>query len=120
VNTFVLWTVSISTILGGLFLFTIFLGDTVARIFAFIAYIPLDFFVNTVQFFADISLKWGIAQLDFQISSKVLFLYYFVLLLLLFLRGRKSSQSEFAFGATFSSIKETSPDITTSNQLGGG
>ncbi|MBP8961022.1 ComEC/Rec2 family competence protein [Patescibacteria group bacterium] len=120
VNTFVLWTVSISTILGGLFLFTIFLGDTVARIFAFIAYIPLDFFVNTVQFFADISLKWGIAQLDFQISSKVLFLYYFVLLLLLFLRGKKSSQSEFAFGATFSSIKETSPDITTSNQLGGG
>lgn len=99
VNTFVLWTVPISTILGGLFLFVSILGEIIlgpvlggflASIFAFVVYIPLDVFVTIIQFFVDISQKWGIEQVNFQITSKVLCLYYLVLFLSLFLNKRKS------------------------------
>ncbi len=117
VNTFVLWTVSIGTILGGLFLGTFFLGDVVARVFAFVVYIPLDLFVNIIQFFSDLSAKWGIAQLEYTISVRYLGFYYLFLVSFLIWRERKKRNLEFALASAFPQIIKKSPDITTSHQV---
>jgi competence protein ComEC len=113
VNTLVLWTVPIGTILGGAFLLTFFLGEVGALLLAFVVYIPLDLFVNIIQFFSDLSENWGISQVDWQISGKLLFTYYLVLVGLLIRRNRKA---HLAGASALNSGSATSVDITTSHR----
>lgn len=79
VNTLVLWTVPLATILGGAFLLAFPLGGLAARFLAFFAYIPLDVFQGVVAAFS----AWKWAQVDLVISLPFLIGYYGVLALVL-------------------------------------
>jgi competence protein ComEC len=83
VNTLVLWTVSMSTVLGAIFMVVFPLGEVVARICSFVVYIPLDIFVNLIKFFANLGISPLLIQLSF---SQVVYYYVGLLGLYLFLR----------------------------------
>ncbi len=87
VNALVLWTVPIGTILGGIFLILFPVGEIVSRLVAFLAYVPLDLFVNIIRVFSFL----GISQLEFQITLVQLCFYYGIIAAALFLRYRKGS-----------------------------
>lgn len=55
VNTLVLWTIPIATILGFIFLATTFVANLLANLVSFILILPLSFFTATVTFFGKIS-----------------------------------------------------------------
>jgi competence protein ComEC len=80
VNTLVLWTVPLATVLGGVFLLTSFLGDFlfIPRILAFFVYIPMNFFTNIIVFFS----SFKFAEIDFSFSIIGFCAYYLVVTLL--------------------------------------
>jgi competence protein ComEC len=82
VNSLILWTVPVATILGGAFLLFFFVGDFLSRVFAFCVYVPLDIFVDAVRFFS----KFPFAQVDLEVSLVFFVLYYLVVFVLVWRR----------------------------------
>lgn len=73
VNCLLLWTVPIATVLGGVFLFTSFLGKYVALFFYWLTIPALDIFVEGIRFFA----QFKIFLIDYKISYFWILVYYF-------------------------------------------
>ena len=85
VNSLILWTVPVSTVLGFLLLPLTFVSHLLSTIVAYIVYVPLDIFISAVSFFGRFSLFY----LDYQIPFLFLISYYVFLLVIRFLsRGR--------------------------------
>ena len=103
VNMFILWTVPLATVLGGIFLLAALVGEFAAQILAFVVYIPLDTFVFIIKIFSNLN----IPQVNFQISSAIMVGYYSVLLLFLLFKARRAKSS---------SPNNSDVDITTSNR----
>lgn len=76
INALVLWTVPLSTIWGSVFLFVSHISTGLARLVAYIVYVPLDIFivlVGVVSIF-----EW--ASVGLQLSFTHLLVYYFLLI----------------------------------------
>lgn len=78
VNMLILWTIPISTILGGLFLLVSFINVFLAKIVALPLYVFLDIFITVVEFFA----KIPFVSIDLEISLILMITYYLVLFIL--------------------------------------
>jgi competence protein ComEC len=79
VNMLVLWVVSFTTLLGGLFIVVGFFSLSLARIISFPVYFLLDYFVQYVTFFGNA----GMQGLALQVGVRFLVIYYAFLFLLL-------------------------------------
>lgn len=76
VNFFSLWSISIATLLGILFLVSIRVSNALAVLFSSLLFIPVNSFVLINEFFSRLSYM----NLDFTISKPVFCLYYLALL----------------------------------------
>lgn len=88
VNPLILWTVPVSTILGGVFLLAGFISPVAAKFISVILYPFLDIFFKIVTAFA----KIPHTNLDLKISLFVLVIYYLSILLFVFVFGKRSKQ----------------------------
>jgi len=89
VNPLILWTVSISTVLGGMFLLLGALSPFLGRMFSLVLYPFLDVFFRVVMFFGKIpNISWNI-----KISLGFLIGYYLFLILLLFIHSKLKNPS---------------------------
>ncbi len=77
VNSFVLWTVPINTILGFVFLGLTFISNILANLASYILVLPLTFFTATVSFFGQASFL----VLNFEKGNMLSVLGYFLLVL---------------------------------------
>ena len=79
INSLVLWTVPLSTILGGLFLafghFSNFLGQLLATV----AYVPLQIFTLVVNYFS----KYEFCSVPLKINFLVMIIYYALIILMM-------------------------------------
>lgn len=89
VNSLILWTVPISTILGFIFLPLGFISPMLARIASLIIYIPLDIFVSLVYIFA----RCPGASITYYMNSVWLLVYYCIALFLCFLSTRSKAST---------------------------
>ncbi len=78
VNCLILWTVPISTVMGGLLLLLTYVSPLLAKIFAPLVYVFLDVFARVVYFFGN--LKYS--SINLKISWEVFVIYYVVVLLI--------------------------------------
>jgi competence protein ComEC len=72
VNGLILWTVPMSTVMGGMLLLLTFLSPLLAFIFSMVVFVPLDIFIGVVSFFG----KLSYASVVYQISLKAMAAYY--------------------------------------------
>jgi competence protein ComEC len=91
VNPLILWTVPMSTVLGGAFLLLGFINPFLAKLFSIVIYPFLDVFSRVVTFFGSIKH----ISLDYKISIPVMVVYYFIVFFCV-LFYRKVVQSKYA------------------------
>jgi len=84
VNPFILWTVPVSTILGGIFILGAIISPLLAKLTSVILFPFLDIFVRIVTLFG----SWENSVISYRMNGPVLAIYYFSILFLLFLRNR--------------------------------
>lgn len=78
VNALVLWTIPLATLLGGVFVLTVWLNHALAQGLAYLIIVPLDIFVKTVFYFG----KYAYATVNFHLLPAQLCLYYSSVLVL--------------------------------------
>lgn len=74
-NPLVLWTVPISTVLGMVMLFLTFISAFLSHLFAWIVFVPLDIYVQTVNWLGGL----GGASVTFGLNNRLMLIYYIVI-----------------------------------------
>lgn len=91
VNALVLWTVSIATSLGGLFLIVGSLWEPLAYLLSLVVFPFLDFFIKIVTWLS----KFSFASIEFKLSLQAFLSYYFVVILwLIFEQKRMKNKAD--------------------------
>lgn len=85
VNMLILWTVSLTTVLGGLFIVFLYINSFLSVIISYPIYILTNVFISVVNIFGDITY----AVVSFKINIYVLTFYYILLLFILLLTKSK-------------------------------
>lgn len=75
VNWLILWTISLATVLGFVFIFLSAVWPFLGYLSSFALYLPLDFFVRVVYFFGNLPF----ASVNYKCSLVFLLTYYFIL-----------------------------------------
>jgi competence protein ComEC len=81
VNGLILWTVPLSTVMGGILLFLTFISPLLSVIFSKVVFVSLDIFILTVNAFS----RFHFVSVVYQLSLKLLIFYYLFLFLLPYL-----------------------------------
>lgn len=78
VNSLILWTIPLATIVGGIFLISTFINQSLAYIMSYFAIVPLDIFIRLGATFS----KLPFSSIVFKPSVAFIFIYYIFALLI--------------------------------------
>jgi competence protein ComEC len=88
VNPLILWTVPVSTVLGGIFLLAGFISPLAAQFLSIILYPFLDIFFKVVMIFGGVPYT----NMDFKISPFVLTVYYLLIFLCTYIFAKRAGR----------------------------
>jgi len=85
INSIILWTIPLSTIVGAVFLFSAFINYYLAFAVALVLYAPLDIFVQILRLFSNIPFL----SISFRLNTFYLITYYLTTFVLYMLYKKK-------------------------------
>ena len=85
INSIILWTIPLSTIIGAAFLFSAFINNYLAFVVSLVLYAPLDIFVQILRLFSNIPFL----SISFRLNTFYLSTYYLAIFVLYMLYKKK-------------------------------
>lgn len=90
VNSFVLWLVPISTVMGGLYLAGTFISSTLGSLISYVVMVPLDLFIRLCFYFS----QFPYSNITFSPTRNFLLVYYACILLMPYAIKKRDERKE--------------------------